>query len=81
LASGFPFFYKFGSFHGTEKHIIACAKSRGALNFRCTWWTKDGGWFAFTAKQLKQIAELGLDLEFEIAAYPDDKDSEIDDSL
>ncbi|WP_141733463.1 DUF4279 domain-containing protein [Oligoflexus tunisiensis] len=46
-----------------------------SISFRCTWWTKDGGWFTFTANQLKKIADLGLDLEFEIAAYPDDKDS------
>lgn len=48
------------------------------ISFRCTWWIKDGGWFTFTTAQLKKISELDLDLEFEVAAYPDEKDSEGD---
>jgi hypothetical protein len=48
------------------------------ISFRCTWWTRDGGWFTFTEAQLKKIAEIGLNLEFEIAAYPDEKGSRDD---
>lgn len=46
------------------------------IYFRFTWWTKTGGCFNFRPDQLKKLAELDLELEFDIAAYPDEQDSE-----
>lgn len=48
------------------------------IYFRCTWWTRTGGGFNFRSDQLKKLALLDLELEFDIAAYPDDKEADVE---